>query len=957
MYLSNFSTVRRFAPFLLSTKSAWKRCVPFLFFLVCLGTHSTWATHIKAGEITIKPTGNALTFQITLTLYLDSTSVANTIGNPGGDLQELTALLNFGDGSNVPPVGLTKKEYIGNNTIKQVYVTTHNYTVPSGQPYIISYKQQNRNKYIVNIAGKNGSLSTDGLPFYIESAIYTDPSFGKVSSPQIKIPPIDNATPGQIFTHNPGATTDGSPATFGDSISYELTIPKLSSEQYVPEYLDPADPIYQGLATNGGPSTFKLNPLNGDLTWDTPAYFFAPGQDYALYNVAIKIIQWRKLEDGSTAILSYVIRDMQIKVKKIDNKRPELKIPKDTCLVLSAGSQLMDTIYVSDPDKGQRIIFNAYSELLPSLASFTLLKPSGSNPVTIGNPGKAVFLWKPLCSDIRNQPYQVTFKAEDNVVPDIRLATIKTWQIRIYGAKPDNLKVNYKNRGMQLTWHKYYCTNADSILIYRKDCDPDTFKTEPCHPLAYLQAGFRQVGSVSGKDSTYFDTYNIHQGSYYCYVIVARFPGRNGSAEYAGGVSFSSDQACSSSYVETALLTNVTVETTDTSNGKIRVSWLNGIQEQKDSLYECRLFRAEGIHGGNYKEIFTSSSLKDTTFSDDLPIINTRDTMYNYRLEVYKNSRLISESDTASSVFLNTIPSAGQITLQWRYNVPWNNKEYLHFIYRKKYSEASFILIDSTSASESSGSYTDANLSLLDTFCYYIETRGRYCFDSLPSYLINASQVSCETPSVPPCPPILSLADEICDIPFDQALTKPFRNYLSWKNNSDPLCNIGLKGYKLYFAPHEGDDFVFLRFFGKDTLKYVHENFDSQAGCYAVTSVNLSNYESTKSNIECNDNCIYYELPNLVTANGDSLNEFFSALDFPRGVASVELFIYNRWGSLVHYQNEKENVALDWDVSKENLSDGVYFYHAKVLFARRQKAIDERKEIKGWLQIISKTNN
>jgi hypothetical protein len=893
------------------------------------------ATHIKAGEITITNGAGAAIFNITLTLYLDAAAVAATPG-----LEENEETFNFGP--NIPSVvvPVLSKTNIGNNTIQQIYTFTQNFGFISGQTYTVSIRIQNRDNYIVNINGKKGDNSLMEA-FYVESTIYTNASYGPITSPILENPPIDNATPGVIFTHNPGAVA----GTKGDSLSFELVPPKTDRNLSVPLYQDPADPIYGGSSVNGGPATFTMNPLNGELTWDTPAPYFATNDPYpySLYNIAIKITEWRKLNDGTYVPISYIIRDMQIQVKERPNKRPELKIPPDTCFIVTAGATLKDTIYASDPDlPKQQIILTATSEVLPKPAAFILNSPVSLTDNIINNPGTALFNWTPTCRDVRTLPYYVVFEAQDNVDYDIRLTNYQTMQITVYGEQPKNFQVVHTLAGFRLSWEKYFCggNGSDSIFIYRKDCRTDTFRSAPCQPNALLSQGFAKVGSASATDTTYTDTH-IKDGSYYCYVIMAHFPLQG------GGLSYPSQEICLSSFQESAVITNVSVEKTDSADGAIKVKWLNDITGPVTG-YEYKLYRATGIKGGNYTQVYTSTNLEDSVFTDTVPVLNTRDTSYNYRLEVYKNAQLLAETDTASSVYLNIVPTPGNFALSWTYQVPWDNTIYTHYIYRKKNQETVFTLLDSAAvSSDSIGFYNDATVTKNDTFCYFVETRGKYCYDSLPSVLINKSQVMCDAFYIP-CPPVLSLVDEDCSLPQDP---QPYKNYLSWIFN-DTTCLIDLKGFKLYFAPQQGANFTLLASLSKDTFSYVYQDYASQAGCYSVTSFNNHGLESVQSNVECNDNCVNYELPNLVTPDNNGKNDLFTAMDFPRGILGVELFVYNRWGALVHYQ--ENNVTLDWNPKLPSaLADGVYYYLAKITYERRLNPKDTGKQLKGWVEIIS----
>lgn len=71
-----------------------------------------------------------------------------------------------------------------------------------------------------------------------------------------------------------------------------------------------------------------------------------------------------------------------------------------------------------------------------------------------------------------------------------------------------------------------------------------------------------------------------------------------------------------------------------------------------------------------------------------------------------------------------------------------------------------------------------------------------------------------------------------------------------------------------------------------------------------------------------------YTIPNIITPNGDGLNDFV----FIQGLEnfeSNEMVIYNRWGQLVFQTMDYDNVMNTWNGTNEEgeaLSDGVYFY-------------------------------
>ncbi len=76
-------------------------------------------------------------------------------------------------------------------------------------------------------------------------------------------------------------------------------------------------------------------------------------------------------------------------------------------------------------------------------------------------------------------------------------------------------------------------------------------------------------------------------------------------------------------------------------------------------------------------------------------------------------------------------------------------------------------------------------------------------------------------------------------------------------------------------------------------------------------------------------------VPNVITPNGDGLNDFFQLIS--EGLVEVELTIYDRWGQVV---DRLDAAAQTWDarnVAGEPVSDGTYFY---VLTARGGDGVD-----------------
>lgn len=160
-----------------------------LFGVVFISPTVSWATHLRAGEITVERLNcTSLTFSICITVYT----------NTGSEIKFGDGNLDFGDGSKphvTPSVDNTKRPDLGPNVGTVRYCINHTYSGPG--KYIISYGENNRNGGILNIFN---SVETK---FYVETVINIDPLLGCSNSPRLLVPPIDKACTGAAWYHNP----------------------------------------------------------------------------------------------------------------------------------------------------------------------------------------------------------------------------------------------------------------------------------------------------------------------------------------------------------------------------------------------------------------------------------------------------------------------------------------------------------------------------------------------------------------------------------------------------------------------------------------------------------------------------------------------------------------------------------------------------------------------------------
>lgn len=911
------------------------------------------ATHIRAGEITATLIScQNLTYKFTLTGYTDLTS---DVKFGGGEM-------NYGDGVTVT-FEAGKPDYfqdLGDQRAINVFYSEH--TFPGPGIYKISYREFNRNPDIVNM---DNSVNT---PFYVETVIFIDPFLGCNNTPVLLNPPIDDACIGVTFLHNAGAVDAD-----GDSLSYEFTTPRQDVNIDVVNYSFPDEndiALYDAKTEDKKfPATFTLDQLTGDLVWDAPG---GEGE----YNAAFRVWEWRKIE-GVWYPLGYVTRDMQIIVTDCNNEPPEIEPPPDTCIV--AGDILREEIIATDPDNDPIILssFGSVYEFNSNPASYSPY-PEVAQP----SPASLNFSWQTDCSHVREREYQVRFKAVDQ--PDIsqgegpKLADFATWFIRVVGPPPEGLIADQgKGSKVNLSWDAYNCQNATEMQVWRR---VDSFEFEPDHCELGMPdyAGYELISTLDIGQTSYMDA-NLEYGVTYCYRLVAVFQ------EPAGGESIVSEESCvmTEEYEGDfgSLITNVSVTETELANGMISITWTSPFdidQSKYPPPYTYEIYRGDDFSSAQM-ELISGGKITDTTYTNTG--LNTLSNPYNYQIVVYDNDNdAIDTTSSASSVRLYASPIPAALELSWDADVPWSNisqEHPTHLLYRDNMDSTDldkFVLLKEVNVSESGFLYLDEGLIESQEYCYFVTTKGTYGNEKITEPLLNDSQIACAQPNdtISPCTPTEFL---IVNLNLDSVCTnflneKPcdfnsYYNELNWETNSDPQCDEDVRSYNIYFS-ESGDEGTFELIDNVVNTSYLHDDLSSYKGCYKVSSVDRSGNESELSEAICNDNCPYYELPNVFTPNEDGINEKFQPFHIfdetenrfkcPRFVKSVNFYVYDRNGKEVYNNlNETErSILINWD-GKNNqgkeLPSAVYFYLAEVTFDVLEKDL-QKAEFRGWVQIL-----
>ncbi|WP_245842422.1 T9SS type B sorting domain-containing protein [Pontibacter ummariensis] len=890
------------------------------------------ATHIRAGDITAKrdttPNPNPRRFFFTMVMYTDQASSAD----------DPVVYINTGTGDviEVPRLSVTD---IGNDTDKEVF--KWEYTYPSDGTYTVSWNGINRNPGILNMAAPSDQRS-----FFISTTININALRGFNSTPVLTVAPIDLAAVGRKYVHNPGAYDPD-----GDSLAFKLSVPKYIGPNGViapvPGYSLPDRTFNCTTSDAQGNAFLTLDLQDGQLVWDAPC---RKGE----YNVAFIVEEWRVSPNGGAVKLGEVVRDMQILVKETPNKPPVLE-PKDTCIV--AGTVLEGVVRATDPDGDLIDLTVAGSGIVPP-ATFEVTR-------RVAGETTGLLTWNTSCEDVRERPYQVVFRAEDVRPPgETRLADLQPWNIKVVGPPPQNLAAEGASRNVTLTWDPYICQNASKIRIYRRE-GPSGFEPDVCQTGIPASTGYVLVGEVDAGEATFFDDNNgagLKAGMEYCYMIYATFPspGR--------GESLASNEACVEIDRDVPYLTNVTVDETDATNGQITVRWTQPEAERLTPPFEYRLLRKQGMEPGEgYDVVYTSRNLRDTTFVDEG--LNTLEEAYRYRLEFYQAPRAgagpteLRDSTEASSVRLDVEAAANDekaINLSWTYDVPWDNSVFKHRIYRLVDGE--YTLIDSVQVSGSTGSYTDtgafgdAGLQRGQEYCYYVETVGTYDIEGLPEPLFNRSQVMCSTLPKVVCAPELSIDQLDCEAFANSPRRPPYSNVLTWVPQITGDCTDQIDFYTVYFKDTADGEFTKLATTTETT--FTHGDLRSYAGCYVVTATDTAGRESPVSNEVCKDNCISFMLPNIITPNGDGLNDVFRPDQKTAFVKSMNFKVFNRWGNLVYEKRALDgggdDVYINWpgvDKDGNRLPDGTYYYEAEVEFYSIDPA-KVRSTYKGWVEVL-----
>jgi len=885
------------------------------------------ATHNRSGEITYRQTG-PLTIEATITTYTKASS-------SGADRDTLE--LNWGDDTSTF-VGRSNGngQILTGLDIKVNYYTA-SHTYSGRATYTMWFIDPNR---VDNILNLNFPNSVE-IKFYIETTftLFDDQFNGLNNSAILLQPPIDFACANQPFKHNPNAYDPD-----GDSLAYELVVPLMGQDTLVPNYQLP-DQI--GIGPN---NILTLNEFTGELVWDSPVL---SGE----YNVAIKIKEYREGQ-----LINTIIRDMQILVSICENNPPTIESVDEICVL--AGERVVIPLTIDDEDEDQQVQLTATGAIFEIDG---LQVDWNNNAAFRTTEFQDSLIWDTRCLDIREQPYQIVFRAQDNGISSSQgLSDLKTVLIYVTGPPPLDLETAVDSEGIQVSWESPYVCDVDADDYFRgfsvwRKIGTNPFPIDTC--IAGLDNRGYEIQAYLVQDEMdgrfiYKDT-DIETGIVYCYRVLANFSLKTSAANpqlYNFSRSLTSEEVCATANRNVPLLTAVDVRTTNTATGEIFVSWLKPIPEELDTIentgpYRYQLERSQNmidfapVAVADFSTQFFNTTI-DTSFLDTG--LNTVAGSYYYRVAFYSDNQLVGNSPISESPYLEIASSDMKNTLSWDVSTSWQN--YSFEIYRFNDQSMQFEFQGETRDNE----YVDTDLINGDENCYYIKTIGTYNLPMTPDVIFNNSQELCGIPldTVPPCIPILTVTnacEELLENPEDWELI----NNLDWNDVTVPCPeSADLAGYNVYYSVSADDNFdLIAEIEGTGQTSYSHIPEEGSIACYYITSYDFTGNESKPSNVICITNCPQYELPNTFTPNGDGANDLF----FPRKnrfIDQVKFELFNEWGNKV-FETTDPNINWDGlDLGGREVDDGVYFYTCNLFELANDGGTNERSSISGYIQVI-----
>lgn len=911
--------------------------------LLCFCAFYANATHNRAGEIRIQQlSASGLTIKATVITY-------TAIKGPSQDADRDSLLVNWGDGSSsviyrsngsAGPSGVPQGEPISDNLQINIYESTHTY---GGRgTYAVSMQDPNRIAGIKNIAASVNEV------FYLKTTFtFLNSNFqGPNSTPILLQPPVDDGCVDQTFIHNPNAYDPD-----GDSLAYRLSVPLGLQGEPIASYSYPSD-----FSSQTGASIFNLNERTGTLTWNKPRQ---PGN----YNAVILIISYR-----NGIAIDTTLRDMQIFIDECDNLPPELETETDFCLVSGDTITINPIATAPISESTQKVKLEVTSPTLNLPISPALWNGDDKYHT---QPFSAKFSWITACEHSAKYPYNVIFKATDDVSDpnNNNLSTLKVVSIKVSAPPPENVTAVANNNLIDISWDSPYdCEQTANnyffgFSVWRKD-GSNAFPYDSCQQGLAGKGYTRLIRNTTEKKGNkyFFSDETTEKGKTYCYRVLGQFVRYTSTGRPFNLVeSIPSPEVCIQSSRDVPLLTKVSVTNTDKTTGAIEINWKRPLALDFDTIknappYQFQISRSDNIGTANFEVISTNQSFNsfyelksDTAFTDSN--LNTKDKGYTYQVSLLSNGLISNPPNVpSSSIFLNIASSDRQNNLTWTSETSWQN--YSYDLLRQNGSRFDTIAKQLTS------------LSFLDTmniqngteYCYQVVSYGSYGNNFTPSTIINNSQITCGVPidTVAPCIPQFSIRT-ICDEIDPNKYKAPYTSVLTFTYSDDCRKSTDLDKYLIYKKDKNNSDTLILigETSGDNNAFDIVEPI-AVSGCYAIKTVDLIGNKSNFSPLICVENCPSYSLPNVFTPNNDKQNDLLTPR-INRFISRVNFKLFNKWGVLVF---QTEDPQLNWDGKLSNgqiTSDGTYFYTCEV-FQTNSENIEEAyntSPLSGFIEVYT----
>ena len=350
-----------------------------LLFVFTLTMLQTQATHLMGGQITSSQ-NSGLYYIVKLTLYRDS------LGVPMSPTQQITYTDSTGNyiiaTHNVSYVIGSFPVSIGNGVERYEFEDTITF------PYVGKFKAMTnnccRNAAILNLPNPSSNS------LWLDVDITADPSN---SSPVFLNEPITVAQLNQPFSYNPLPFDID-----GDSLSWQLDVPmdyfSPTTGNAIPGYVLPPSDIL---------APFSIDPLTGEITFIP----IVAGN----FQVSVKAIEWR-----NGIQIGYIRRDVQLIVVSSSNIPVNVQVgtivQRNTTnpIYINVGETLTFGLNAFNVDNGSVSVTTGGSALLNTTATSNSTAVSNNEIISTVN-------WTPTLSEVRDEPYYLSFRIGDYSAP------------------------------------------------------------------------------------------------------------------------------------------------------------------------------------------------------------------------------------------------------------------------------------------------------------------------------------------------------------------------------------------------------------------------------------------------------------------------------------------------------------------------------------------------------------